>query len=126
MMPAVGRSSRRAVSQPSHCHRTRSAVARAVSGSANRFGTMPWSDAPWQASLQRLAGAEPGLVDMPEGQRLMVQVVLVDADNGSVRALRVLVGEPVSVSRWTASPTAVALVFAAASSAKLSSSARRQ
>jgi len=55
---------------------------------AHRFGMMPWSDAPWQASLERAAGREPGLIDVPEGQRLMVHVVLVDADNGLVRVLR--------------------------------------
>jgi hypothetical protein len=55
---------------------------------AHRFGTMPWSDAPWEVAAQRAEGREPGLADVPEGQSLLVQVVLVDADTGLVRVLR--------------------------------------
>lgn len=55
---------------------------------AHRFGTMPWSDAPWEASRQRLAGEEPGLIEVTASQHLMIQVVLVDADSGVVRAVR--------------------------------------
>lgn len=53
---------------------------------AHRFGTMPWSDAPWQACRQ--IDRTAGLIDVPPGQRLPVLVLLVDSTTGILRAIR--------------------------------------
>jgi hypothetical protein len=55
---------------------------------AHKFGTMPWSDTPWDGSRQRRAGDEPGLATAGREESLMANIVLVDADTGVIKAMR--------------------------------------
>lgn len=55
---------------------------------AHRFGAQPWADAPWQLSRQEVGGYPAGLTEVGTGQHLLVQIVLVDADTGIIKALR--------------------------------------
>lgn len=53
---------------------------------AYRFGSQPWSDAPWQACRQTDLTA--GLIDGPTGQHLTLMVYLIDSTNGILKAIR--------------------------------------
>lgn len=55
---------------------------------AHRFGDLPWCDTPWQACRQR--DETPGLPANPGGEGLLVSTVLVDADDGIIRAIRMV------------------------------------
>ena len=57
-----------------------------------RFGTLPWMDAPfepWRAPIE-----DRGVPVGGPGQRLLLQIVLVDAHTGIVKALRTVTWDP--------------------------------
>lgn len=62
-----------------------------------RFGEQPWSEATFTPHLVP-EDRRPAGLELQEGQGLALQVALVDADTGLVRALR-LIGLPTELSR---------------------------
>jgi len=63
-----------------------------VSVLAFRFGTMPWSDVPYEPWKE--PDADRGVPAGDAGNSLALQIVLADASTGLVKALRLLAWEP--------------------------------
>lgn len=75
---------------------------------AHRFGSLEWSDTPFQA--HRMTSAPTGVPDVAPGESLTLTTVLVDSETGIIRALRL---DALSSAFSTALAEAVAAQLAA-------------